>query len=419
LRFRESWEADELEVKEIVLEGHIIDSWILPRVLDLVMDLDGDFEFLEFNVGKKKTEKSFVRMLIKGKDQQHLDRLLSELRELGAALPEMEAVRTEPAPRDGVLPSGFYSTTNHATFVNAKGRWAEVSDIEMDCAIVFKDGKAKCLPMGEVKMGDRVVVGNQGVRVIPPERPRESTGIFEFMTSMASSEKPVGTLVSRLAKEMWELRARGAKVVVVAGPAVVHTGAAPSLAWMVKHGFVGCLLAGNALAAHDVECALFGTSLGTDIATAERHKGGHSHHLMAINEVRRHGSIRACVENGVLKSGIMYECIRNKVPFVLAGSIRDDGPLPDVITDVIEAQKRMRQALSGAELVMMFATMLHSIAVGNILPSAVRTVCVDISGSAVTKLLDRGSAQVLGVVSDVGVFLPALQKELRVLEGKQ
>ncbi len=408
-----------MEVKEIVLEGHIIDSWILPKALDLIMDLDGDFEFLEFNVGKKKTERSFVRMLIKGRDRKHLDRLLSELRELGAALPEMEPVRTEPAPRDGVLPSGFYSTTNHATFVNLGGRWVEASDIEMDCAIVLKDGKAMCVPMSDVKKGDRVVVGNQGVRVIPPERPRQSTGIFEFMTSTASSEKPVATVVSRLARDIYELRSRNAKVVVVAGPAVVHTGAAPSLAWMIRRGFVGCLLAGNALAAHDVECALFGTSLGTDISTAERHKGGHSHHLMAINEVRKHGSLRACVEAGVLKSGIMYECVRNNVPFVLAGSIRDDGPLPDVVTDVMEAQKRMREALRGAEMVMMFATMLHSIAVGNLLPSAVRTVCVDISTSAVTKLLDRGSAQVLGVVSDVGVFLPALQEELRELEGKE
>lgn len=407
-----------MEVEEIVLEGHVIDSWILPRVLDVIMDLEGDFEFLDFRVGKRKTERSYVRMLIKGRDQDHLNKLLSELREFGASLPQMEALRIEAATADGVLPPDFYSTTNHPTFVNLKGSWAEVSDIEMDCAIVVEGGGARCLPMGQVKKGDRVVVGNRGVRVVPPERPREPTGIFEFMTSTASSEKPVGTVVSRLAREMWELRERGAKVVAVVGPAVVHTGAAPSLAWMIRHGFVGCILAGNALAVHDVESALFGTSLGTEIATGRRHEGGHRHHLMAINEVRSAGSIGKAVETGVVKKGIMYECIRKNVPFVLAGSIRDDGPLPEVIVNVMEAQQKMREALRGAELVLMFSTMLHSIAVGNLLPSTVRTVCVDISSSAVTKLSDRGSAQVLGIVSDVGILLPSLEKELRVLEGE-
>ena len=414
-----SWRDESMELREIVLEGHVIDSWVLPKVLDLIMDLEGDFEFIDFRVGKRKTEKSFVRMLIKGRDRQHVERLLSELRELGAISVEAEEVDTEPAPADGVLPAGFYSTTNHPTYVSIGGRWLEVEDIEMDCAIVVEDDRARCKPMGDVLRGEQVVVGNKGVRVVPPERPRESTGIFEFMTSVASSEKPVGTVVSRLARELKELKDRGAKVVVVAGPAVVHTGAADSLAWMIRHGYVGYLLAGNALAVHDVECSLFGTSLGTEISSARRHEGGHRHHLIAINEVRRCGGLKQAVEQGVVKSGIMYECIRNNVGFVLAGSIRDDGPLPEVVVDVMEAQRRMRQALKGAELVMMFATMLHSIAVGNLLPSTVSTVCVDISSSAVTKLLDRGSAQVLGVVSDVGVFLPALRKELAVLEGEE
>jgi lysine-ketoglutarate reductase/saccharopine dehydrogenase-like protein (TIGR00300 family) len=406
-----------VEVKEIILEGHVIDSWVLPKVLDLIMDLEGDFEFVEFKVGKRKTEKSFVRMLIKGRDQGHLDELLNELRELGAALPEMEELEVEPAPADAVLPPAFYSSTNHPTFVSLKGNWVGVSDIEMDCAIVIGEDGARCVPISGVAKGDRIVVGNRGVRVIPPERPREATGIFEFMTSVASSEKPVGAVVSSLAREMWELRERGAKVLVVAGPAVVHTGAGPSLAWLISKGFVGCLLAGNALAVHDVESALFGTSLGTGISSAHQHEGGHRHHLLAINEVRGGGGLRRCVEEKVIKKGIMYELIRNDVPFVLAGSIRDDGPLPEVVTDVMEAQQLMREALRGAELVVMFSTMLHSIAVGNLLPSSVRTVCVDISSSAVTKLLDRGSAQVLGIVSDVGIFLPSLMEELRALEG--
>ena len=406
-----------MEVREIVLEGHVIDSWVLPRVLDRIMDLNGDFEFLEFNVGKRKTETSRVRMLIKGRDGEHLQEMLNELRELGAAFPEMEALNTDRAPRDGVLPPGFYSTTNHPTFVNLDGSWVKVSNPEMDCAIVVGEKDASCVPMGVVKRGDRVVVGSSGIRVVPPERPREATGIFEFMTSMASSEKPVGTLVSRLAREVHELHDRGAKVVAVAGPAVVHTGAFWALAWMIERGYIGCLLGGNALAVHDVERALYGTSLGTDIDSGRRHEGGHKHHLMAINEIRGAGGLARAVEKGVLKSGIMYECVRREVPFVLAGSIRDDGPLPEVITDVMEAQQRMRESLSGAELVMMFSTMLHSIAVGNLLPSYVRTVCVDINSSTVTKLLDRGSAQVLGLVSDVGVFLPSLVEELKSLEG--
>jgi lysine-ketoglutarate reductase/saccharopine dehydrogenase-like protein (TIGR00300 family) len=271
--------------------------------------------------------------------------------------------------------------------------------------------------MGQVRKGDRVVVGTHGVRVEPPERPREATGIFEFMTSMASSEKPVATVVSRLATEIRLLIQKGSKIVVVAGPAVIHTGAAPALAWMIEQGYVGCLLAGNALAVHDLEAALYGTSLGTEIRSAQRHEGGHKHHLMAINEVRKWGSIEAAVEGGAIGSGVMYQCVVKGVPFILAGSIRDDGPLPEVITDAMEAQQRMREALRGAEMVMMFSTMLHSIAVGNLLPSSARTVCVDINASTVTKLLDRGSAQVLGVVSDVGVFLPALVEELKLQEA--
>ncbi len=405
-------------VKEIVFKGHVIDSRILPDVLDLIMDLEGEFEFLDFEVGKKKTDKSYVRMLLKGRDREHLDAMLSELRELGAELPEMEPLSTEEALDDGVLPRGFYSTTNHPTFVNIEGEWVEVENVEMDCVILIKGKQARAVPMGQVKKGESVVIGNGGIRVVPPERPRDATGIFEFMTSNASSEKPVGTLVSRLAREVNNLKERDGRIVVVAGPAVVHTGAGSSLAWMVRNGYVSCLLSGNALAVHDVESSLYGTSLGTRIASADRHEGGHRHHLMAINEVRRAGGLEGAVENGVLEGGIMYECVRNRVPFVLAGSIRDDGPLPEVITDVMEAQQQMREMLKGADMVMIFSTMLHAIAVGNLLPSSVRTVCVDINTSAVTKLLDRGSAQVLGIVSDVGVFLPLLERELSALVDK-
>jgi lysine-ketoglutarate reductase/saccharopine dehydrogenase-like protein (TIGR00300 family) len=290
-----------------------------------------------------------------------------------------------------------------------------VEDIEMDCTIVVRDDRARCTPLHQVVKGDQIVLGQRGVRVVPPERPR-TRSLFEFMGGAVSSERPSATLIRQIAVEMVHAKVQGKKIVVVAGPAVSHTGAAEALASIIRRGYVDALLAGNALAVHDIERDLYGTSLGLDIKTAELVSEGHKHHLYAISEVIRSGSITAAVRQGLVKSGVMYESVVNNVPFVLAGSIRDDGPLPEVITDTMAAQDAMRELLKDSDLVLMMATMLHSIAVGNMLPSYVKTICVDINPATVTKLIDRGTAQAIGIVTDVGTFLPALAAELKIID---
>ncbi len=409
-----------MEVQEIELKGHIIDSLILPKVFDIIMDLGGDFDVLEFQIGKHKTDPSYARILVKAKDRKELDKILEELLKVGARIPEAEKPILKPAPKDKALPRGFYSTTNHRTYVRINDEWVEVENIKMDACIVvdLEKKRAYCKTIGEVKKGELVVVGNKGVMVKPEERPREYS-IFSFMKSRVSSEKPTVTLIKQIAKEIVETKKKGLKIAVVAGPAVVHTGAAPALATMIKEGFVDVLFAGNALAVHDIESQLFGTSLGMDLKSSRGREGGHRNHLYAINEVMLAGSIENLIKEGKLRDGIMYQCIVNKIPFVLAGSIRDDGPLPEVITDVMEAQRKMREHLKGVGLVLMLATMLHSIAVGNLLPSYVKTICVDINPSTVIKLTDRGTAQALGIVSDVGIFLPMLTEELLRLKKGQ
>jgi len=408
------------EYSEIVeLEGHLIDSYILPKVFDRIMDLGGEFEVLEFRIGRRKDEVSYARIMVRGRSREHLEYMLKELRSLGAVPACIEDVRLEEAPNDMVLPDGFYVTTNHPTWVRYKGRWIPVEDICMDKIIVVDpvNCKAYCKGIRDVRRGDLIVVGDEGVRVKLPEYPRTGAGIFEFMSSRASSEKPTPTIVRRVAEEMHKVKASGGKIVVVAGPAVVHTGGAEHLARIIRMGYVDALLSGNALAVHDVEYALFGTSLGLKVDEGYRVPGGNRNHLVAINEVIKYGGLRGIVEKGVLRSGIFYECIVNGVPYVLAGSIRDDGPIPDVITDMVEAQKAYREHLRDANLVLMLASMLHSIAVGNMIPSTVKVVCVDINPAVPIKLLDRGTAQSIGVISDVGVFLPMLADELAKLKA--
>jgi lysine-ketoglutarate reductase/saccharopine dehydrogenase-like protein (TIGR00300 family) len=402
-------------MREIELKGHIIDSFLLPKVFDKVMDMNGEFEITEFEIGKHKTDTSYARLMIRGKDQDHLDDIFGELHRLGAYVPEAEDVVVVKAPKDKVVPKGFYSTTNHPTYVKVEGEWLPVKDQKMDSVIVLKDGEASCMTLGHIKKGDRVVIGNSGIRVVPPERPRGHT-IFDFMGSQVSSERPSQSLIREIAEEIFEAHERGGKIVVVGGPAIVHTGGQQALAEMVRKGYVQALLSGNALAVHDVEYNLYGTSLGMDLKTAELAPEGHKHHLYAISEITRAGSLKEAVKQGKLTGGIMYECIVNDVPYVLAGSIRDDGPLPDVITDTMKAQDLMRDHVKDADIVLMMATMLHSIATGNCLSSSVRTICVDINPATVTKLMDRGSAQAIGVVTDVGTFLPWLAEELDNLE---
>ena len=403
--------------KEIEVEGHLIDSMILTRIWDRIMELGGDFETLEFKVGKHKTDTSYAKIVVKGRSPEHLEDILKEIYPLGAVPFEIAEAAVAPAPADKVFPDNFYSTTNNPTQVYFNGEWIEVEDMMMDKVIAL-DAEAKravCKPIREVKKGDLIVVGEEGVRVKPPERPRESTGIFKFMSSGSSSEKPAAAVIRQIAQDLYNVKKAGGKVAVVAGPAVVHTGAAPALASLIKEGFVDALLSGNALAVHDVEADLLKTSLGISLKEGVAAVGGCKNHIVAINAIYKAGNLKAAVEKGVLRSGIIYECIKKEVPFVLAGSIRDDGPLPDVITDMVVAQQKYKKLLRGVTMVLMLASTLHAIAVGNMLPSTVKLVCLDINPASVTKLLDRGSTQAVGVISDIGTFLPLLAEEIKKL----
>jgi len=393
----------------LVLAGHIIDSMMLPQVMDLVMDEGGNFTIEELKVGQHKTDTSLCRMEIIATSAEQLDRIVRRARALGATAEAEEAVQLEKVAVEGVFPEGFYSTSNLPTEVLLDGRWAQVEQMEMDTAIAVdrKAGRAWCIPFQDAKPGMELVVGYKGVRVTPLERSRH-TEIFSFMGSEVSAEKPKKVLIGEIAKEMHAIKESGGRIVVVAGPAVVHTGAGRYLSRLIELGFVQVLFAGNALAVHDVEAALFGTALGINIESGLATEHGHEHHMRAINRVRAAGGLREMVQSGQLTSGVMKSAIDHGVDIVLAGSVRDDGPLPDVITDMIEAQKRMRAALSGVRMALMLSTMLHSIATGNMLPAGVRTVCVDINPAVVTKLADRGSWQSVGLVTDVESFLREL-----------
>jgi len=399
--------------REIEVKGHLIDSMILTRIFDKIMDLKGEFEVLEFKIGKEKTAPSYAKLLVRGRSEDHLEQLLEEVYREGAVSVLVEEAQLENAPADMVMPDDFYSTTNNQTFIY-KGSWIEVENMMMDKCIVFDPAKKKafCKPIRDVKKGDLIVVGEKGVRVAPPERPREGIDVFQFMSGTSSSERPTLHIIRKVADDMHSIKSKKGKIVVVAGPAVVHTGAADALAKLIRMGYIDAVLAGNALAVHDIEHALFGTSLGMHVSDGTLAIRGHRNHMQAVNEVFKAGSIKAMVENGVLKRGIMYECVKNDIPYVLAGSLRDDGPIPDVITDVVEAQRKHKELLNDADMVLMICTMLHSIAVGNMLPSNVKVVVVDISQPVVTKLLDRGTWQAIGIVSDVGAFLPMVVQHL-------
>ena len=404
--------------REIELEGHIIDSGVMTLVFDRIMDMGGEFEILTFNVGKQKTDTSYAHLRVTAPDDHLLDAILSELHRLGARAPEIGDVTLVPAEGDRILPKGFYSTTNHPTFIKYRDEWLPVERIEMDCHIVVdeKEVRAICTPIAKIKAGDAVVVSETGVRVVYPERPRK-VSTFEFMHGTVSSERPSEALIAKIAREILRSKRKGEKIALVGGPAIVHTGAADALATMIREGYIDVLFAGNALATHDIEANLFGTSLGMNVKTGTLVTGGHKHHIRAISEIMRAGSIKNAVDQGLVTGGIMYECVKKDVPFVLAGSIRDDGPLPDTITDVVEAQDTMRRHIHDLGMVVMVGTLLHSIAVGNCLPSYVKTVCVDINPASVTKLMDRGTMQAIGVVSDAGTFLPLLCEQLEKLEN--
>ena len=400
--------------EDVKVTGHLIDSGIMTRIMDDIVALDGEFETISFEVGRTNEDPSCAVLRICGTDEAHLDAILGEIGQLGAEPVDGADVRTTPAPDDGVFPTGFYATTNLETAVRIGGRWTSVSDPEMDLAIVIDGDAVHTVAMADVKAGQQIVVGHAGVRVRPLERPRDKQE-FEFMNSEVSSEKPKALVIRDVARMLGRVRDRGQKIIFVVGPAVVHTGAAEHLARLVKSGYVSVLFGGNAVATHDIESALYGTSLGITMAAGKPAAGGHEHHLRAINTIRGCGSIRDAVDQGVLTTGLMHTLITTGTPYVLAGSIRDDGPLPDVITDVLEAQQAMRVHCQEAGACIMLSTMLHSIATGNMLPARVTTVCVDINPAVVTKLADRGSFQTIGIVTDVGLFLEMLADEVERL----
>jgi lysine-ketoglutarate reductase/saccharopine dehydrogenase-like protein (TIGR00300 family) len=403
--------------EEVELRGHIIDSLLLPKVLDIVLEEGGSFELEEVRIGRRREDPSYARIEVRGRTEEQLATILRRISNHGATPVEATDCELVPADLDGAFPDGFYSTTNQRTEVRIGGRWVEVQDQEMDGGIVVDPSvpSARCIPMIRVRRGDPIVVGHRGVRVTPLERPVEGRlpAGFHFMASSVSIEKPKGTLIKRVAAQMLQTRREGKKILLVAGPAVVHTGSAHYVAALIREGFVQVLFGGNALGAHDVEYALYGTSLGVYVDRGTPAQRGHEHHLRAINAIRRCGGIRQAVEKGLLRSGILYECIRREVPFLLAGSIRDDGPLPEVITDVLEAQDRMRAMLKGVGFALMIASVLHAVATGNLLPAWVPTVYVDMNPAAVTKLVDRGTFQSTGIVTDVEPFLRVLLQELR------
>jgi lysine-ketoglutarate reductase/saccharopine dehydrogenase-like protein (TIGR00300 family) len=397
----------------IEAEGHLVDSGLLSSIFDKIIEFKASYEILTFDIGRTNDDPSRLEMRINADDRPALDELLQQLTTFGCHPMREQDATVKPAEKDRCVPDDFYSTTNHRTHVRLGGRWIEVEQQRMDATIVSADGRAVCRKLRDVRAGESIVCGHGGIRVTPEFRERDRLG-FAFMSNDVSSERRVEGVVNRIADMMRQVKQTGGRIAVVAGPVVVHTGGVGHFSELIRNGYVDTVLAGNALAVHDIEFALSGTSLGIDLIEGAAVEQGHRNHMAAINTINRAGSIRLAVESGVLTSGVMYECVTHGVDYVLAGSIRDDGPLPETVMDLVEAQERYAAALSqNVQLVLMLSTMLHSIGVGNMLPSWVRVVCVDINPAVVTKLSDRGSAQTLGVVTDVGLFLHRLAERLR------
>jgi len=400
-----------VETEVVELSGHIIDSLLLGKVLDAIVEAGADYRMFDVEIGRTNTDTSNVHLEITARDKRTLEQLLENLQVHGVNRVLLSPARLVACDRDGVLPPGFYSTTNLTTYVLAGGDKIKVENPEMDCALVVRDGTVRTVPMHRARKGDLVVVGLDGVEVTAPSKPR-GLNSFEFMSSEVSSEKPKRLLLERLVERLRAARTAGGKVLVVAGPAVIHTGAGPDLARLVRNGWIDVLFAGNGFATHDIESNVLGTSLGVSVKEGTPTEHGHANHLRAINEVRRAGSIEAAVASGWLSSGVMFECVQASVPFLLAGSLRDDGPLPGVVTDTVEAADAMRELIGGVTVALMLASTLHAIATGNVLPAWVETFCVDINQAVVTKLADRGSHQAFGIVTDVGLFVRELAAEL-------
>jgi len=399
-----------MQIQEVVeAEGHLIDSHIMEQIFDKVVEYSGRFEVEQFRIGRTNSEPSYLRLKVEAPNQELMEHLLQQLLGFGCSPVDSGDAQVREVERDRCAPEDFYSTTNHRTFIRQGQQWLEVENQRMDALIVVRDGHAICTRLRDIHTGDRVVVGMRGIRVVPESKERDRLA-FAFMSNGISSERQVETAVRQTAALIEQTRELKQKVIVVAGPVVVHTGGVQGLTQLIRHGWVQALLAGNALGVHDVEAALLGTSLGVRLADGRQEEHGHRNHMRAINAIYRCGNVRHAVEAGRLRSGILYECVKNNVPFVLAGSLRDDGPLPDTITDMNEAQDAYAAQLKDAGLVLCLGSMLHSIATGNMLPGWVKIVCVDINPAVATKVSDRGTGQAVGVVTDVGLFLDLLSK---------
>jgi lysine-ketoglutarate reductase/saccharopine dehydrogenase-like protein (TIGR00300 family) len=394
----------------IEIRGHIIRDDILKRIDASVTQYAGKYHVLELKIGDQVEDETYLKIAI-DLPETKMDILLNELLNTGVSIPLMqEQAVLKEAEKDKCVPDDFYSTTNHPTEVYMNGQWIRAKNQRMDASLVYKNGEVDCVKLRDIRKGDLIVCGSAGVRITTQESKEKSE--FAFMTNEVSSERRVELVVRSLAEEMKQIKARGGKIVVVAGPVVIHTGGSDAFRSIIQKGYIDSLLSGNALAVHDIERDLFGTSLGVNLETGSVVRGGHKNHMRAINAVNRSGSIKEAVEDGTVKSGIMYECVKHDVHFVLAGSIRDDGPLPDTEMDLIVAQEEYAKAVKDVDMVIMLSTMLHSIGTGNMLPSWIKTVCVDINPAVVSKLVDRGSAQAQGVVTDVGLFLTLLAQHL-------
>lgn len=402
-----------MAVFEQVVEatGHLIDSGIMSRILDRIIEGKCSFQIEEFTVGKTNEDESFARIKIQSSELDSLRRILDVLVPLGCYLAKEEDVSLAPAPGPRQVPDNFYSTTNYRTFVRVSGAWQPVKDQRMDAVIRTGPDGPRCVKLRDIQQGDMVVCGHAGIKVVREFKDRERRD-FSFMDSEISSERRVEVVVRQLAQMIRQTHESGGKIVVVCGPVVVHTGGVEGLSKMIRNGYVNAFLGGNAVAVHDIEYALYKTSLGVHLETGKPAHEGHRNHMRAINCINHYGGIKKAVESKALQSGIMYELVQHDVPFVLAGSIRDDGPLPDTIPDMVQAQARYEELLKGADMVMILGTMLHGIGAGNMIPSWVRTICIDINPAVVTKLSDRGSAQTVGIITDVGTFLHLLKDQL-------
>jgi lysine-ketoglutarate reductase/saccharopine dehydrogenase-like protein (TIGR00300 family) len=418
--------ASAIQSRTIYLEGHLLDTGLVNRVLDTIVAGGGSFQVLKFQLGEQRLDTSVAEVKVSAPDRSVMADIMGQLIDLGAMSPAESATPAvlEAVIQSGVAPDDFYVSTIYPTEILIEGKWVKVEGQRMDGAIAVTRSSTgltlRCKLLRDLQVGESVVVGSEGIRTKRSDTnlKKNATEEFSFMGAGVSSERRVELVVEQIAWDLRRIRDRGGKVAIVAGPVVIHTGGSEHLTKLIREGYVHALLGGNAIAVHDIEQSLMGTSLGVDMQRGVSVHGGHRHHLKAINLIRRCGSIAQAVEQGVLRSGVMYECVKNNVPFSLAGSIRDDGPLPDTKMDLIEAQADYAHLIEGADLILMLSSMLHSIGVGNMTPAGVKMVCVDINPAVVTKLSDRGSIESIGVVTDVGLFLSLLVQQLNQLTGQ-